>query len=572
MPVYGLDFQRFHEHLIEITLEATIQPDQQLWLPVWIPGSYLVREFSRHIEAVQAQVDGQSVPVRKLSKNRWQVCHPVGGALRLSYRVYAFDLSVRGSYVDQQRIYVNPATCCLVVAGQESQPHQMRVQRPVGFEQATLVCALPVQRDGQVASWQADSHAQLIDHPFELAEVQSLQFEAAGLAHRLTLSGLHQAHLPRLQADLQRLCETQLRFFGQAPFADYLFMVMATGNLYGGLEHQSCTSLITPRDDLPGVLEPAQPSAGYQRFLGLCSHEYFHAWLVKCIRPEPMLQPDLEREVYLPLLWVFEGLTSYYDDLMLYRAGLISRQAYLRLLEEQITRHWQTPGHRVQSLAESGLDAWIKYYRPDENSPNATTSYYNHGALAGLSLDLLLRRHGQSLDALMHWLYAEARQGRMVSQDRLLTRLTGWAGAAAETFWRDQVEGCQPLPLEDQLQQFGVRLKTEHKGGTLGLKLSEAHGIITVQQVLRDSPAARAGVSAHDQIIAVDGVRATQTLLQKLNQAATRPVCLQVFRRDELLALSLQPQEVRLPVARLEVTDEAALAGWLADGAGRTAP
>ncbi len=566
---FGQDGALVHEHLLEVGVTAAVAPAQQLWLPVWIPGSYLIREFARHVEALEATVDGQPVSVKKISKSRWQLGNDAHGQLRLRYRVYAFDLSVRGSCVDAQRIHVNPATCCLVVAGLERQPHQVVLARPPGFEAAELVCALPATAlDATTAAsrgwqWQAPDHATLIDSPFEVARVVRFGFVAGGLAHEVAISGRHHTHVPRLQQDLQRLCQAQIDFFGGAPFAHYVFMVMATGHVYGGLEHQSCTSLITPRDDLPVASEPVHPSSGYQRFLGLCSHEYFHAWLVKCIRPEAMVQPDLEREVYLPLLWVFEGLTSYYDDQMLYRAGLIGQAAYLKLLEDQITRHWQTPGHQVQTLAEAGLDAWIKYYRPDENSPNATTSYYHHGALAGLSLDLLLREHGQSLDALLRWLYQQAQQGQHVTETGLQQQLERWAGGQAQVFWQQHIEGTVPLPLATQLAHVGLELHTDHKPGTLGMKLQETPAGLVVQQVLRGSPAAQAGISAHDQLVAIGGVRATPTLVQKIASTAQQAVDVQVFRRDELLALTLRPQNLTQPVARLTVTDPLALARWL---------
>ncbi|MEY4516870.1 MAG: hypothetical protein RL180_1216, partial [Pseudomonadota bacterium] len=348
-------------------------------------------------------------------------------------------------------------------------------------------------------------------------------------------------------------------------------MVMATGNSYGGLEHQDCTSLITPREDLPRLGELLEPSAAYRRFLGLCSHEYFHAWLVKCIRPEGFIAPDLNQEVYTPLLWVFEGFTSYYDDLLLYRSGVISQAAYLELLSEQITRYQHNAGRAHQSVSESSFDAWIKYYRPDENSANAGTSYYNKGALVALCLDVLLRQRGSTLDAVMQALYQRAQAGLAVTPNTLPELCLALIGDDLHDFWRDYVDGVEALPLVELLATVGIRIEEEPRSWPFGLKLTDGAQGVTVQQVLRDSVAARAGVSAHDVLVALDGIRATTTLVTQvagraaLGLAEPKAIDCHFFRRDELNMVQLRVANSAMNAVRLSVAHPHKLGLWLTE-------
>jgi len=576
---YTLGFEQYGQHLIDVTIEFTADADQQLWMPVWIPGSYLVREFARHVSRLTVlaiAADGQTQPraVHKTRKNQWQIACAAGESLRVSYQVYAFDLSVRGAYVDQSRVYVNPACVCLAVTGQEDTPHEMDVLTGAAFSGLPVACTLtqrPVLAHGVGYAFVATHYADLIDHPFEIASLSQVRFEVEGIPHAVAISGRHQTDLLRLSQDLSRICQTQIQLFGGAPFDQYLFMVMATGNSYGGLEHQDCTSLITPREDLPRLGELMEPSAAYRRFLGLCSHEYFHAWLVKCIRPEGFIAPDLNQEVYTPLLWVFEGFTSYYDDLLLCRSGVISQAAYLELLSEQITRYQQNAGRAHQSVSESSFDAWIKYYRPDENSANAGTSYYNKGALVALCLDVLLRQRGSTLDAVMQALYQRAQAGLAVTPNTLPELCLALIGDDLQDFWRDYVDGVVELPLVELLATVGVRVEEEPRSWPFGLKFSDSAQGVVVQQVLRDSVAARAGLSAQDVLVALDGIRATSALLTQVAGRYIDPMVdnqtltCHVFRRDELTVLHLRMASSAMNAARLSVIHAERVSLWLTD-------
>lgn len=565
---YRLSFTQYYQHLIEVNIRFQAQPQQKIWLPTWIPGSYLIREFARHIEGVSACAvqDGQAIALKKISKNQWQLDNQENTDIEVKYQVYAYDLSVRGAYVDDERFYVNPAAVCMGIEGQENQPIELHLNIPQTFAHFTLATGLGVLTNSDTAyQLGAKNYAELIDQPFELAKQATTTFDAKNISHRVAISGKHHTSLDRLKTDLQKICSAQIELFGDAPFNDYLFMVMATANSYGGLEHQNSTSLITPRDDLPKFDEPEQPSSNYRRFLGLCSHEYFHAWLVKFIRPHNYVTPNLHQEDYTSLLWVFEGITSYYDDLMLLRSGVIDETAYLDLLKEQINRYLSNPGREVQSVAESSFDAWIKYYRPDENSNNAGTSYYNKGALIALCLDLTLRQHGANLDQLLQQFYARAKTGQQVTEATIAELCQKLAGQSLQAFFDDYVDGTQELPIATLLQQVGVELAYEHKSWPLGLKVQETAQGLLVQQVLRESSGAQAGISAHDTIVALNDLKATNQLVQQLcaqihtNQA----IRCHLFRRDELKTLELTSDSVKMPTVTLQIKDTRLLKYWL---------
>ncbi|MBP2604116.1 M61 family metallopeptidase [Acinetobacter calcoaceticus] len=562
---YQIEFDDYKQHLVHVTIRFLANPNQELWLPTWIPGSYLIREFSKHIESVKAYDEaGRMLDIKKTSKNRWRLFNTDHELMTIEYDVYAYDLSVRGAYVDQTRLYINPACVCLALDGQEQSACEVEVFLPDELKHFQLATGLASKSlvKGRF-TLKADHYDQLIDSPFELADQTRFSFETHGIEHEFVISGSHNTNIDRLKADIEKICAAEINMFGSAPFKNYTFMTMATGNSYGGLEHCNSTSLITPRDDLPKSNEPTEPSKDYQRFLGLCSHEYFHSWLVKFIRPENFANYNLHQEGYTSLLWIFEGFTSYYDDLILLRSGVISQKSYLDLLKAQIDRYLQNPGRFVQTVAESSFDAWIKFYRQDENSNNAGTSYYNKGALVALCLDLGLRLRGSSLDALMRRLYENTQNGMQVNERTifdLCKELTG-------DNWIEQINHLinttDELPLDQLLPEFGLsyRVKTD-KSLPLGLKLVDKPEGVLVQSARRESAGAKAGISANDVIIAIDGLKASTKLIEKYaKQGGTYTVF--AFRRDELISFEVDCATTDLIEVELVVEDQAKTEKWL---------
>ena len=561
---YQIEFDDYRQHLIHVTLRFVADPTQVLSLPTWIPGSYLIREFSKHIESVRAyDEEGRLLEIQKFEKNKWRLFNTDHELITVEYDVYAYDLSVRGAYVDQTRLYVNPACACLGLEGQEDKAVEVELFLPdelKHFQLATGMASKSLVK-GRF-TLKAKNYAELIDAPFELAEQTRFGFEANGIPHEFVVSGKHAMNAARMQQDIEKICATEISMFGSAPFSNYTFMTMATANSYGGLEHPNSTSLISPREDLPKANEPEEPSEDYQRFLGLCSHEYFHSWLVKFIRPENFVNYDLNKEGYTSLLWIFEGFTSYYDDLILLRSGVISQASYIKLLKTQIDRYLQNPGRLVQSASESTFDAWVKFYRQDENSNNAGTSYYNKGCLVALCLDLGLRLRGSSLDALMRKLYENAQKGIQVHERtivELCNELTG-------DNWIEQINHLinttDELPLDQLFPEFGLSYSLKNdKSLPLGLKLVEKPEGVLVQSARRDGAAAQAGLSAHDVIIAIDGLKATMKLVEKYAKQEGSYSIL-AFRRDELMSFDVKAAGSELTEVELKVEDQAKAEKW----------
>lgn len=543
MITYRIDVADAHAHLFRVTLTiAKPQLDQRLSLPVWIPGSYLVREFARHLSQLQAHQGGAEVPLVQVDKATWQADCSARGALRITYLVYAFDTSVRAAFLDSQRGFFNGTSLCLRVEGQEAKVHRLQLGTlPRGWQVATALRAVSANGAGQ-GVYEAADYDELVDHPVELGRFWRGHFEAAGVPHEFVVAGaLPDFDGERLLADTRRICEAQIAFWhgtprrnakagargartGKAPFDRYVFLLNTAEDGHGGLEHRASTALLASRRDLParprgearatsGARAPtataAETSDGYASLLGLISHEYFHTWNVKRLRPADFAQYDYTRENYTELLWFFEGFTSYYDDLFLLRSGLIDESRYLRLLGKTITSVQASPGRQVQSVAQSSFDAWVKYYRADENTPNATVSYYTKGSLVALALDLTLRSEGASLDAVMLALW-KGSSGGPISQADILAALQQVSGRSYARELAEWVHGTGELPLAPLLQHAGIDWQAQAAtlAQRLGLRVNEsALTGIKVSHVLRGGAAERAGLAAGDELLAVGGWR-----------------------------------------------------------------
>jgi predicted metalloprotease with PDZ domain len=568
-------------HLYEVllTVRHPAKKGQVFSLPAWIPGSYMIREFARNIVSLSASCHGQPVQIDKLDKHTWQA-EPVADTLELRYQVYAFDLSVRGAYLDSQRGFFNGTSVFLAVEGYEQSPCEMEVVKPRGktYQDWQLACALsphaPKSDSQGFGRYRAQSYDELIDHPVEMGTFERVHFKACGVPHEIVVSGRFSADLKRLARDAKKICEWQIRLFGEpAPFDRYVFMLFVGRDVYGGLEHRCSTALMADRDDLPLAGERAI-SDGYLRLLGLISHEYFHSWNVKRIKPAAFTPYDLTQENYTRLLWAFEGVTSYYDDLALLRCGLIDRERYLGLLAETFSAVERGSGRLKQTLEASSFDAWVKYYRQDENSPNSIVSYYAKGALVALALDLQIRNRSQgnqSLDDVMRALWHKWREdGQGLAEDEWEQIACTVSGVDLTAFFQQALRSTEVLPLQSLLATQGVQLdwvcasNAADRGGFgaasnttlqlgLGVKaVSDAFGI-KLQNVYDGGAAQNAGLSAGDVLIAVNGLRATD--LDKILMRA-RPgerMELHAFRRDELLVFHVTPDKPAADVCRLSL-------------------
>ena len=553
MITHSITIADANAHQFRVTLSVPQPaPRQRLSLPVWIPGSYLVREFARHVSGLQAHVGERPIALEQVDKTSWVAPCDGRAALTVTYLVYAFDASVRTAFLDASRGFFNGTSLCLRVEGRDAEPQRVRLHGlPRAWDVATT---LPVVAGAGKGVYQAADYDELVDHPVELGAFWHGGFVARGIAHEFVVVGaLPDFDGDRLLADTRRICEAEIDFWhasgrnrraggGPAvPFKRYLFLLNAVDEGHGGLEHRSSTALIASRRQLP-QRDQAGVTEGYVNLLGLIAHEYFHSWNVKRLRPAEFARIDYTRENYTELLWFFEGFTSYYDDLFLVRAGLIDAGRYLALVAKTVSGVLATPGRQTQTLAQASHDAWIKYYRSDENTPNATISYYAKGSLVALALDLSLRAGALgSLDDVMRHLWNTS-QGGAISRADIAAALCSVSGRSFGKELAAWVDGVHDLPLPALLHGFGVdwQVQPATLAQRLGLRVSEsALTGVRVTHVLRGGAAQQAGLAAGDEILALGDwrLRRLDDALRLLAPGVAAPLL--ISRDQRLLTLTL---------------------------------
>lgn len=545
-----------------------VQDMADVGMPAWTPGSYLIREFARNILRFEAE-DGQGRPLawRKPDKHTWRVDPPADGVLRVTYEVYANELTVRTSHLDASHAFLNGASVFVYLAGREGEPVRLQVEAPSEWHITTALPAL----DREPGIFHATNYDDLVDSPLEIGTHAVRTWTVDEVPHRMTVWGRGNITMDDLVRDTSAIVHTAGRLFGSLPYPDFTFILHLTAGLRGGLEHRNSTAVQVDRWSFRG--------RAYEATLALIAHEHFHAWNGKRIRPAMLGPFDYTREAHTRHLWVVEGLTTYYTDLILRRAGRISTERYLERLAEAISRHEALPGAHTQTLEAASWDTWIRFYRPDADTPNSQVSYYQKGALVALLLDLRIRQatgNARSLDDLMRILW-----DRYGARDEGFPEARGIQAEAEEVCGEnldDLFEMClrttAPLPFAAALETVGVRLEfvapAASAEASLGLRLKESGGVAQVTHVLLGSPAYVAGVNAGDELLALDGLRVgAATLPQRLQEAAPgKSIRLTVFRRDELqeFTVTVAPPtaEVRLVQdANASGEQKAALADWL---------
>ena len=576
---YTVSMPQPETHLfhVEVAVSGLAQPVHDFVMPSWTPGSYLIREFARHVQEFQAlDASGTPLPWHKLNKNTWRV---ESGApdLTLRYKVYANELTVRTSHLDTSHGYFNGANLFVYLDGQRGHPVELRIvpahsdwkvatglpatPADYGVGNGGSVGPRPSETGGLRYAFRADDYDHLIDCPVEISNHRLLRFEVEGVLHRIAVWGHGNEDPERLRADTQAVVQVARDIFGGLPYDNYLFILHLTERRGGGLEHRNSSTNAVSRWSF-------RKPADYERAIALLAHEFFHTWNVKRILPASFQDFEYRWETYTRLLWVMEGFTTYYELVLLVRAGLITPERMLAILGERILRLLQTPGRHFQSAESASFDAWIKFYRPDENTQNTTVSYYLKGSLIAMLLDLEIReRTGsqRSLDDVLVKTYRDyTLHQRGITDDEFQAVCEEVAGGSLQAFFDEYVRGVAELPFETYLAKAGLAMTFGYKGDEygeraagLGVRVKDEDGHTLVQTVFADGPAYHADISPGDEIIAIDGYRVgKETIGDRLgDRQIGERVTVTCFRRDELRSVEITLGQ--RPFNRLDITPRA---------------
>ena len=582
---YTVNLHNPHAHTFKVTLEIS-HPDkngQIISLPAWIPGSYMIRDFAKNIITIDARSDNKVIKIEKTDKSTWKIA-PTTSKLTLSYDVYAWDLSVRSAHFDMTHAFFNGSSLFLLPHGFEDENCYLEIEKPVAPKYADwkVTTSLANEKTGSsgFGTYKAENYDDLIDHPVEIGTQSEFEFEVESTTHTMAFTGQCRYDSKRLKSDLTKICQTHCTMFGELPQLEkYIFMTMVTGDGYGGLEHRSSTSLMCSRDDLPLATETDEPNEKYRNFLGLCSHEYFHTWNIKRIKPESFIPYDLSRETYTRQLWAFEGITSYYDELALVRSGVISTESYLELLGQTITRVLRGKGRFKQSIAESSFEAWTKFYKQDESAPNNIVSYYAKGALLALCLDLTIRKetqNGKSLDDVMRYLWLNYGKRSVGLAEGEIERVASEvSGVNLTSFFKQYLYGADELPLKSLLNEFGVdfnlspTISVDDKGGkaniehppinvSIGARITTDPVGAKITHIFNEESAELAGLSAGDTIIAINSLQVNKSNIDKIinSYPVNEKLIVHAFRRDELKEFTLILKPAELTTCYLQVNNK----------------
>ncbi len=588
---YHLALDSLHSHLINVrlTISSPAPQGQVLSLPAWIPGSYMIRDFAKNILNLAASKEsGEPLEVENLDKQSWKV-QVSSSPIVISYQVYAYDLSVRSAYICDQYAFFNGTSAFLCVRNQEDEHISLYLEKPVDSETKDWRVSTTMETHSgtklyEFGAYQAANYAELIDHPVLFGRFDLVQFTCSGVDFELVLAGGHRADLSRLEKDLAVVCQHHLDLFGlPAPINRYVFQTLLSKDGFGGLEHRSSTALLFARDDLPSS-HNQEMTEGYQTFLSLCSHELFHTWHVKRIQPIELQQAKLNEEIYTEQLWIYEGITSFYDDISLARTSLVDVEQYLRVLGENLTRLKRNAGRFKQTITESSFYAWTKFYKQDASAINNIVSYYLKGGFIAMCLDLMIRRDSdgeKSLDDLMRSLWQQHGKTGIGTDKLVIQRLLKQElNLNFDAFLERALYSHDELPVAELLEHAGLQLlsrprktpsdkggKPESKVGKsyFGAQIKSLGTGIKVLQILENSPAMQAGLCIGDQLLSVNQWQVSDSSIQSLldDFADQDTVELHVLRDGRLLQLSMPVRAAIEDTHYIEIKDRTKLQTWL---------
>lgn len=585
---YKVNLAHYNAHFFEVTLEMShAKNNQKLSLPVWTPGSYMVREFAQHIVKLEAFENNKKIFVEKINKNTF-VLGNTNSNVSVKYLVYGFDSSIRAAYIDHQQAFFNGTALFL-------RPHDLdfsyllTIIKPedknmTQWHVATSLSKVDVDEQG-FGVYEACDYDTLVDCPVQISAMKKICFDVHKVKHEMVLvSDVRNFCEKRLVNDLQKLCSEYSKLFGEKlPFNNYLFISRFEEGGFGGLEHKNSSMLLCNPYSLPKN-ETDEPDEKYRHFLSLCSHEYFHLYNVKRLKPKELCPYNYEEESYTKLLWLFEGITAYYDDYMVKRSGLTSAQCYFNVLAKHITTFLKNPGRKMQSLADSSFDAWIKFYRPHENSFNTNVSYYLKGGLVALYLDLSIRimsNHEKSLDDVMRFCFTHYGDEKGITEEQFFSVLQEIGKLDPDKIKQDFIHGFKEIPFAETFSSFGLKIEffhddllksSHHKYHyDTGMKLEFKKQVASVLSVEIDSPAMKAGICPGDEIVAVESVRLdhdnyNDLFLHIYSNEALKILC---SRKKRLFETCVVPREKPLvycsigPKKDITQSEKVALEKWV---------
>jgi predicted metalloprotease with PDZ domain len=591
LPIhYEVNIQSLSGHLFDIRLTINEPSDtgHTLSMASWIPGSYMIRDFAKNIVTINAKdSSGKSLTIDKLDKQQWQLA-PSTGPIEVNYQVYAFDLSIRSAYICDEYAFFNGTSLFFSIAGLEESGCTIDLIKPKSknTQNWRVATSLNCQEEvlWQFGRYRAENYLELIDHPVLIGEFDEFNFETAETQFSLVLAGGHIADTARITRDLEKICQHHVDFFHlPSPVSRYLFITLLCDSGFGGLEHMSSTALLYPRFDLPRSDQSNDMPDGYRTFLSLCSHEFFHTWLVKRMKPAELLLPDLSQENYTEQLWIYEGFTSYYDDLTLLRCGLITTESYLELLGQQITRLEINSGRCKQSITESSFDAWTRFYKQDEGAVNNIVSYYNKGAVLAFCLDSLIQTKSDgkySLNDVLRIMWSNYQAGVLTDSHTVQVIVKESLSIDLQDFFDSALYSVNELPIADCSQQFGLSLNKRtaqndaDKGGKpnektaknqFGASYKKSELGVYILRVRENTPAYDAGLQVGDRLIAIDEWQVTHENLQMFidQRASGEQLTLSLLRDGKFKQMPFNVIEALKEITYLTVDDEPQVQQWI---------
>lgn len=582
---YQISPNQVNEHLFDVSIIFTAKhSSEKLSLPAWLPGSYMIRDFAKNVVNFKAINEGKPVEIELIDKQTWQL-NNVTGEVKVSYQVYAFDLSVRTAYLDQERGFFNGSSTFICVESQQDSPCELEITAPIHASNWRVATGMRRAKSTECftfGQYVADDYAELIDCPVAIGDFSHIDFQVEGVTHHLVFTSKHYGDMQRMATDIAKLCQHHISLFGEAPFKEYWFITHLLESGFGGLEHKNSTILQASRFDLPNPQKPQELTDDYKTFLSLCSHEYFHAWNVCRIKPKAFVPYDLSAPSYTTQLWAYEGITSYYDDFSLYRAGIISFEDYLTILAKTATRVFRGEGELKQSVTESSFYAWTKFYQQGPDALNHIVSYYTKGSLIALWLDLTIREksNGQySLDQLMRELWIHfGRPQQGTSEEDFINIANILCGEDISEAFNDILHSAKRLPVADILKRFGTDFtaakfeklndlatkSTQDYHAFLGAHFKAQPLGLKITQVVEQSPAAKAGLAVDDILVAVDNLKMTEKNIAALanHLPEGQKVNCHFFRDDQLLQSELAFIDSPLSGITIKEFDQSLSAKW----------